>query len=335
MRLTGGLLFAALAAGLASATPAAADWADTHKALRIGFLATGGAAYDLRKLEPFRAYLQVSIGLPVELVPAGNYAALIDAEATDRVQYAIHSATSYVTTAARCRCIEPLVVPAAFDGAKGFYAVLLARADSAIASPADGKGKILAVTGDDSIAGRLVPLKYLAREGIDPTTHFASVVQAADPGAAIASLQAGMVDLAVGWSSLTGDRATGYDFGVLTSLVQARTLSMDSVKVVWQSPLIPFGPHAVRSDLPDDLKARLRDALTGMAASAPVALDAVDRSPIGGGGFAPITAADYAVVADLIGITDVSGLSGEGLTPDVPPLGGSRAPAGAAAPVSP
>jgi phosphonate transport system substrate-binding protein len=318
------LLVAALLAVVAGTGQAAADWQDTHKALRVGFLAVDGAAYDLRKLEPFRAYLQTAIGMPVELVPAGDYAALIDAEATDRVQYAIHSATSYVTAAAGCRCIEPLAVPAAFNGARGFHSILLARSDSDIRTPADAAGKTLALSAGDSIAGRLVPIKYLARDGIDMNRHFAAVVEATDPAAAIAALQAGTADLAVGWSSLTGNPATGYDFGVLTGLVQARKLSMDSVRLVWQSPLIPFGPHAVRSDLPEDMKARLLAALKDMSAKAPAVLDAVDRSPNGGGGFAAITATDYAVVADLIGVSDVEGLNGlKPQTPALPPLGGA------------
>lgn len=296
-----------------------AAWQDTHKAFRVGFLATDGAVYDIKKLEPFRAYLQAAVGMPVELVPALNYAALIDAEATDRVQYAIHSATSYVTTAARCQCVEPLAVPAAFDGARGFYAVLVARADSNIRTPADASGKALAVTGSDSVAGRLVPLKYLARQGVDPATQFASVMEASDPAAAIAALQSGSVDLAVAWSSMTGNASSGYDFGVLTSLVQMGKLSMDSVRVVWQSPLIPFGPHAVRDDVPDDLKMRLSDALMAMATTAPVALDAVDRSSIGGGGFAKVSAADYAVVADLIGASDLGGFGGVNAPPAAPP----------------
>jgi phosphonate transport system substrate-binding protein len=318
---------------LAGARVAHAAWQDTHKALRVGFLTTDGAAYDLRKLEPFRAYLQAASGMPVELVPAGSYTALIDAQATDRVQYAIHSATSYVTTVARCSCVEPLAVPAAFNGARGFYAIILARADSDIRAAADAIGKSLAVTAGDSIAGRLVPLKYLARAGIDPASHFASVMEAADPAKAIAALQAGFVDLAVGWSSLTGNAATGYDFGVLTGLVRAGMLSMDSVRVVWQSPLIPFGPHAVRSDVPDDLKAKLLNALKAMAATAPVALDAVDRSPIGGGGFAEIKPADYAVIADLIGVTSLEGpAAGLAPSPVLPPVPDPASPAIPASP---
>jgi phosphonate transport system substrate-binding protein len=326
-------LAVAAVAALSAAGAHAAAWQDTHKALRVGFITTDGAAYDMRKLEPFRAYLQAAVGMPVELVPALNYAALIDAEATDRVQYAIHSATSYVTTAARCACVEPLAVPAAFDGAKGFYAIILARADSQIRAPGDAKGKTLAVTAEDSIAGRLVPIKYLARDGIDVNTQFASVVEAKDPATAIAALQAGMVDLAVGWSSMTGDAAIGYDFGVLNSLVRAGSLTMDGVRVVWRSPLIPFGPHAIRTDLPDDVKMKLASALTAMATTAPVALDAVDRSSFGGGGFKAVTDADYAVIADLIGVAPSAGptsLSQPAPTPPLPPpaagIGGARPP---------
>jgi phosphonate transport system substrate-binding protein len=293
---------AALLAGVAGApADGRADWQDTHQALRIGFLTTSGAVYDMRRLEPFRLYLQQAAGMPVELVPTVSYSALIDAQATDRVQYVIHSATSFVTTVANCRCVEPLALPAAFDGATGFHAVILARADGPIRSLADARGARLAVTRGDSVAGRLLPLKYLAREGIDPAAELAAVVEAPDPATAIAALLAGQVDLAVGWSSLTGDAAMGYDFGVLTALVAGGSVAMADVRIVWQSPLVPFGPHALRSDVPDELRARLLAALTAMAVDAPDALDTVDRASIGGGGFVAVERSAYAPVADLVG----------------------------------
>ena len=95
--------------------------------------------------------------------------------------------------------------PAAADGALGFHAILLARAGSAIRSLADAKGARLALAGEDSVAGRLVPMKAFEREGIVPAEFFSSVVRAADPKAAIAMLLSGEADLAVGWSSLSGD----------------------------------------------------------------------------------------------------------------------------------
>ncbi len=277
-----------------------AEWQDDHKALRIGFLATAGAAYDIARLEPFRAYLESSLSLPVELVPAASYAVLIDAQATDRVQYAIHSATSYATAEAICTCVEPLALPTAFDGARGFHAVLVARADSAINSIDDARGKRLVVTAADSVAGRLVPMNALAGQGIDPSRYFSSIGEAVSPADAVIALFTDQADVAAAWSSLTGDAAGGYDFGVLSEMVGNGQLSMDQIRVVWTSPLIPFGPHVVRRDLPDELKSQLLAALTAMAASSPQALDAVDRSSIGGGGFVAATAGDYHVIDDLI-----------------------------------
>ncbi len=302
-----GLLFALMLAGLAATDAAHADWRDDYKVLRVGIVATHGAAYDIARLEPFRAYLSDRLGVPVEIVAVAGYDALIDAQVSDRVQYAIESAASYVTAAAKCACVEPIALPAAFDGSRGFHSVLVAHAGSAIASLADARGKRLALSGADSVAGRLVPLKALADKGIDPATYFSSVITAVDPEQAITMLFTDEADVAAGWSSLAGDAATGYSFGVFTRMVSAGALSMDRLRIVWQSPLIPFGPHVVRSDLPADLKTLITNALTAMATEAPDALDAVDGSSLGGGGFVPVAANDYSVIEQLITGTGGSG----------------------------
>ena len=290
----------AVALLLTSGSPLLADWRDDLKVLRVGFLSSASPARDLARLEPFRAYMEARIGLPVELVPATSYAALIEAEVTGRVPYAIHSATSFVTAQAMCSCIEAIAEPTAFDGSRGFHSVLIARADSPITTLAEAKGARLALSAGDSIAGRLVPLKAFAAEGVDPAAHFSALFEAPGPEAAIAALFDGRADVAVGWSSLAGDPAAGYSFGVLTRMVVDGKLSMDQVRIVWQSRLIPFGPHAVRKDVPAELKALLGEALMAMAGDAPDVLDAVDSSGFGGGGFVAISPGDYAVVEELV-----------------------------------
>ncbi len=291
---------AALALVLLAAMPARADWRDDVKVLRIGMVAARGAAYDMARMEPFRAYLQDRLGLPVEIVATADYDALIDAQATARVQYAIHSASSYVTVQALCSCVEPIALPAAFDGSHGFHSVLVAHAGSAIADLADGRGKRLALTGADSIAGRLVPLAALSAQGIDAKAYFSALLTAANPEQAVTMLFTDEADLAAGWSSLAGDAASGYSFGVFTRMVSAGALAMDRIRIVWQSPLIPFGPHVVRRDLPAELKTLISSALMAMAQEAPAALDAVDGSSIGGGGFVPVADKDYSVIAGLV-----------------------------------
>src|SRR5205085_1730708 len=63
----------------------------------------------------------------VEFVVARDYAALIDAQASARIEYAIYSATAYATALQRCGCVEPLVAPVDTDGAAGIRSVLLTR----------------------------------------------------------------------------------------------------------------------------------------------------------------------------------------------------------------
>jgi len=287
---------------VAAAAPALAadDWRAAFPVLRIGFVVSSSPTEDLSRLEPFRAYLAARIGIPVELVPSTDGAALIDAETSGRVAYAIDSAVGYVSAAAECDCVEPLAEPAAADGARGYYALLLARADGAIHDLPSAKDARLALTASDSVAGRLLPMKALTTAGIDPATYFSAIYESAGPEDAVAALLDGRVDIAAGWSSLAGNPATGYSFGVLTRMVADGRLSMDGVRVVWQSPLIPFAPHTVRKDIPPELRKLLLDALLAMATAAPDVLDAVDRTPYGGGGFVAASPDDYAPLAGLV-----------------------------------
>lgn len=292
-------LFAgALISLITSLTPLAvhADWRDEVPVLRVGYLSTGSAAAEAARLEPFRAYLEVAIGQPVELMPAATYGGLIEAVADSRTQYVMLSATAYAAAAAACDCVEPLAVASAFDRSTAFRAILLARAGSRFTGLADLAGARVALSAEDSVAGRLLPMRAFAESGIDPR-----VEAVAGPEAAVRALVAGEVDAAAAWSSMTGDASAGYSFGALTRLVIDGRLSMDDVRVIWQSPPVPFGPHAVRIDLPSDLKLLLADALFDMAARSPEALEAVDRSGYGGGGFVAVDPALYEVLAPFAG----------------------------------
>jgi len=186
-------------------------------------------------------------------------------------------------------------------GETGFHAVLIARSDSPIHALSDAEGKRLALAGADSVAGRLLPLKALEDDGIDPSKFFAGIVNTESPEMAISALLAGDADIAAAWSSLAGDSSAGYSFGALATLVAGGGLSMDQIRIVWQSPLIPFGPHAVRSDLPADLKTLLSNSLTDIAFEDPRALDAVDRS--GSQGFVAADASLFAPLEALLAPT--------------------------------
>jgi phosphonate transport system substrate-binding protein len=273
---------------LVAAQTASAAWRDDYPVLRIGMVAGVDATETRGRAEPFRAYLEDSLGVSVELFVANDYPALVSGQLTGRFQATFLSAASFAAASAACNaCVEPLVAATSSEGDEGFYAVLVVPTGSAIVGPADLPGARLAVSAEDSIAGRLLPLALFAADGVDVPAI--QLVNSDGPAAAMAHLLAGEADAALAWIGTSGDPALGYDRGVLHQLVADGTLAMDAIDIVWTSPLIPNGPLTVSADLPEDLKADLTAAMTEMATAAPDALAAVG----GGAGFAAVTAERY------------------------------------------
>ena len=90
---------------------ARADYRDSIAVLRIGMVETHVAATDPVKLEAIQLAFANALGIPVEIIKLGSYAALIDAHASGRVGYAIHSARSFAATQAACGCVRAFLLP--------------------------------------------------------------------------------------------------------------------------------------------------------------------------------------------------------------------------------
>ncbi len=279
---------AAAACVILAAGGAWADWRDDIKVFRVGIPVGENASYRLRQAEPFRQYLQGKLGIHVELFLATSYDAMIEAAASERIHYGIFSATAFVSADIACQCLEPVAIPSAEDGSEGYHAILVARADSSIHSLNDAKGARLAAGSAGSVSGNVVPFAAFAADGIDPKTYFSLVIDARSPEDSLAALLLGESDVALAWSSLAGEAAAGYSAGALTKMAADGTLAMSDVRIVWQSERIPYGPHAIRRNLPGELKALVADAILAMPVEDPTAVDAISRS----GGDGMITAND-------------------------------------------
>jgi len=273
---------ACLALLITLASPAWASWRDDIGTLRVGFIAGDNPAYEVARLEKFRWRLQYALAVPVELFPARTYDALIEAQATGRVQYTVLSSLAYIALDQRCDCAEPLVQPTTADHARGFRALLVAKSDGPVATLADARNMRLAVGAKDSLSGRRAAFAGLAKEGIDPPGYFLRIVETPDSEAALGELAAGEADLATAWSSAPDPLSTAIGSGPFARLASDGVLSPSTLRVVWQSELIPFGPHVVRKDLPEMAKSSLLQALIEMQQTAPEAYDAIERGYPGG-----------------------------------------------------
>jgi phosphonate transport system substrate-binding protein len=280
--------------------PATAGWRDDLGTLKVGFIAGDNPGYELARLEKFRWQLQLSLAVPVELFPARNYEALIEAQSTGRVQYTVLSSLAYLALSQRCGCVEALAQPTTAEQSRGFRALLVTRKDGPVQNLADARNMRLAVGAPDSLSGRRAPLAGLAAQGIDPDSYFLRIVETADSEAALAALASGSADIAVAWSTAPDPLSVDYGSGPLARLASDGTLTPDALKVIWESDVIPFGPHVVRADMAAEAKQNLLRALTEMQANAPEAYDAIERGfP---GGFVAADPALYDKLADLLNI---------------------------------
>ena len=172
-----------------------------------------------------------ALGIPVEIFVARDYAALIDAQATARVDYAIYSTTAYATAALLCACVEPVVAPVGEDGATGIKAILVTR-DGRLSKLADiehapGRHRAL-----DSIAGFALPRLELAVGQVALTGAEPFLVHADSASAAEAMLVDGSVDAIFGWLPANADdRVSRRHAGAAGSCGHGRGLAVGGVEI--------------------------------------------------------------------------------------------------------
>ncbi|MBU4531647.1 MAG: PhnD/SsuA/transferrin family substrate-binding protein [Hoeflea sp.] len=276
--------------GVIMASGARADYRETVPVLRIGVVEAHLAATPPAKLDAVRLAFASALRIPVEIIRMGSYAALIDAHASGRVGYAIHSARSFAATDAVCGCVRAFRSPVAGDGSTGFRSVLVVR-DSVNKQVSDLK---VAYSREDSVSGWQIPNQAMKTGGLDSP----QLVRAGSVASVIALYQAGEVDGFFGWiPDRPGDTGSG-----LTELFggwnQSAIEGSAPLRMLWSSQRIPYGPHAVLRTLPDDLVEALGAFLDQMPSSAPGLLDILE--PVYGGGYVTPDPEDYRNIRGLV-----------------------------------
>ncbi|RWC60770.1 MAG: phosphonate ABC transporter substrate-binding protein [Mesorhizobium sp.] len=275
--------------------PARADWRDDIGTFRIGIVAEPGAGNSVPGLALLTDAYTKALGMKVEFVVARDYPALIEAQASARIQYAIYSATAYATASQRCLCIEPLVAPVDSDGAVGIRSVLLTR-DGKLPDLAAMDSHRIAMAPSDSVGGSLLPLAALAAEGRKLAEDAPFLVHADSAEAAETMLVDGKADGLFGWVTAAADgqrEASGTQ-----ARLEAAGLSVSALRIVWTSGLLRYGPHAVRSDLDPEAKRRLTVFLTNLKSTTPDVYSLLESKH--SGGFATVGSKDYEIAVAIV-----------------------------------
>ncbi len=273
---------------LASTTMSFADWRKDLGVFRIGMIESEAAKLSPGELERIRSGYADALSMPVEIIRARDFPALIDAQASARIEYAIFSAAAYSTAYLICECIEPLVQPVVADGASGTRTVLLLDENLNLSNLARSKG--VAVPGRNSLNGFGVPLASDSVTSGKLTGNEKWLVFVRDTNTAAQQYAAGQVDGFFATVSSNTTLATALKEG--TPLANAIAASGRKTKALWISNPVSNGPHAVRKSLANEAKIILSDYLVKLAESDPDLNDIL--LPVNDVRFAKAKQSDYA-----------------------------------------
>ena len=263
----------ALAASLAFGMPVAASSQEAAAPFRIGMIAPPGEGFAAME----RAFSE-ALGTTVEVVVAGSYAELMEAQISRRVDYALYSASAYAAASIRCECLRPVAAPVAASGAEGLRSALIVRRPAG--GEAGGPARV-AIGPADSLATRLAPLAFW--EEANRMRAEGRLVEAGSAGEAEAMFLRGAVDGFFGWVPARAQDDGAAPAGGSVARLRAAGVGAADYEIGWLSPLLRHGPHAVRADMPQE---RI-DAL----------LAVLGRE---GGGLVAVSQDDYAAVTEAL-----------------------------------
>jgi phosphonate transport system substrate-binding protein len=269
----------ALASIIAPGLARGEDWKAQVKEFRIGLLGGENTQDRLKRYDAFQKLLQETLGIPVKIFPAADYAGVMQGLAAGQLDVTEFSPSAFAGTWLDCKCVEPVVVPLEKDGSIFYIAAMVVRADSGINSIDDMKGHSLAFTDPNSASGYLIPSVTLRAKGIDLADgkYFSHTGFSGGHEQGVVAVLNRQYDACVVWTSGQGDEATGFTRGVLRSMVDKGMLKMADVKVIWKSDKVPNGPWTIRSALPAGLKQAFHDFMRDLPASHKDIYDSVEQ----------------------------------------------------------
>jgi len=184
--------------------------------------------------QPFGAYLGDTLGMGVELFVATDYAGVVEAMASDKIDLAYFGGLTYVQAEQRAQ-IQPIVTEIDRETSTvKYYSALITRADSDIQTTADIAGRKFAFGDIGSTSGSLYPRIMLDRAGIGDFTNPSLFVYTGGHDATTLAVFNGTVD------------AGGVEKRVMQRLIDAGTVDGNQIRIIEQN-LVQGYPWCIRS----------------------------------------------------------------------------------------
>ncbi|PKM32008.1 MAG: putative selenate ABC transporter substrate-binding protein [Gammaproteobacteria bacterium HGW-Gammaproteobacteria-11] len=217
-------------------------------ALRVSAIPDEAPTELLRKFEPLGAYLEQQLGMPVEFQPVSDYAGVVEALGSKRLDLAWLGGFTFVQ--ARLRTGD--AIPVVQREQDAVFTSTFITADPAINSHADLQGKSFAFGSVSSTSGHLMPRFFMQQEGLDVDQYLGRIGYSGAHDATVAWVESGRVDAGV------------LNASVWDKLVAEGKVDTDKVRVYQTSPTYFDYNWTVRGDLDPELVERIKQAFLAL-----------------------------------------------------------------------
>ncbi|EEG09113.1 putative selenate ABC transporter substrate-binding protein [Pseudogulbenkiania ferrooxidans] len=197
-----------------------------------------------RKFAPLGAYLEKELGMKVQFVPVTDYAAVVTALTSDKIDMAWLGGFTFVQASQRGKVV-PLVQR---EEDSKFTSKYIANTEAGINSLKDLKGKSFAFGSASSTSGHLMPRYFLQKQGIKPETFFKNVAYSGAHDATVAWVASGKVEGGV------------LNASVWDKLVEAGKVDLTKVKLLGTTPAYYDYNWTVRGNLDAKLQQKITKA---------------------------------------------------------------------------
>ncbi|MBV2204682.1 MAG: putative selenate ABC transporter substrate-binding protein [Pseudomonas sp.] len=216
--------------------------------LRVSAIPDEAPTELIRKFKPLGAYLEKELGMPVKFTPVSDYAAVVEALASDRLDMAWLGGFTFVQTRLKTGNAIPLVQR---EQDEQFTSKFI-TADPAVKSLQDLKGKTFAFGSVSSTSGSLMPRYFMLKDGIEPEQFFSRIAYSGAHDATAAWVEAGKADAGV------------LNASVWDKLVAAGKVNTDKVRVFATTPTYYDYNWTVRGTLEPALAEKIKAAFLAL-----------------------------------------------------------------------
>jgi phosphonate transport system substrate-binding protein len=262
------LMLAAGFAGALAAPAFAQDWKAKYPEIVFAIIPAENASGVTERYTPFVNYLAKELGTKVTLRIANDYAAIIEGQRAGNIHIASYGPSSFARARMTGARIDAFAIETNLDGTKGYHSVFYVKKDSPYQKVEDLKGKNLGLVDPNSTSGNNVPRFALNQMKIEPESFFGKVVYTGSHENAIIALQQGTVDMVANWWNDEQESN-------LQRMARKNMAKADDYRIIFKSEQIVNSPMAYLSDMPEELKAKIRDAVLNITTKDKAAFDKI------------------------------------------------------------